>query len=118
MGHVFSSLQRLVDGCLDALFSRFTRWTKPHISSLPLAILTDLGKSTSQLIGEHALLRKPLILLKRQVKRPPVTRTDRILLVLLARVVRAWQQSLLSVQPETLLRLPSGALPLRLQAQV
>jgi putative transposase len=38
------------------------------------------------------------------VKRPAFTRTDRILLVLLARVVRTWQQVLLIVQPDTLLR--------------
>jgi putative transposase len=104
MGHVFSSLQRLKDGCLDALSSRFARWTKPHISSLPLATLTDLGKSKSELIAENALLRQQLILLRRQVKRPACTKTDSILLVLLARLVRTWQQTLLIVQPETLLR--------------
>jgi len=38
------------------------------------------------------------------VKRPMFTRTDRILLVLLARVVRTWQQALVIVQPDTLLR--------------
>ncbi len=38
------------------------------------------------------------------MKRPPITRTDRIPLVLLARLVRTWQQTLLIVQPETLLR--------------
>jgi putative transposase len=72
--------------------------------SLPLATLTDLGRSKSELIVENALLRQQLIILKRQVKRPPITRTDRILLVLLARVVRTWQQALLIVQPDTLLR--------------
>jgi putative transposase len=38
------------------------------------------------------------------VKRPTFTRADRILLVLLAKLVRAWQQTLLIVQPDTLLR--------------
>src|SRR5260370_11885079 len=32
------------------------------------------------------------------------TKADRVLLVLLARVVRAWKQALIIVQPETLLR--------------
>jgi len=73
---------------------------------LPLATLTDLGKSKSQLIAENALLRQQLIILRRQVKRPPVTTTDRILLVLLARVVCTWQQALLIIQPDTLLRGP------------
>jgi hypothetical protein len=89
---------------LHALSSRFTRWTKPHISSLPLSTLTDLGRSKSELIAENALLRKPLIILRRQVKRPVCTKTDRLLLVLLARMVRTWKQTLLIVQPETLLR--------------
>src|SRR2546427_2052113 len=104
MDRVFTTLQRLKDGCLDALSSHFTRWTKPLTSSLPLATLTDLGRSKSELIAENTLLRQQLVILKRQVKRPSITRTDRILLVLLARIVRTWQQALLIVQPDTLLR--------------
>jgi putative transposase len=104
MAGVLTHLQRLLESCLYALSSRFTRWTKPLRTSLPLATLTDLGKSKSQLIAENALLRQQLIILKRQVKRPPFTGTDRMLLVLLARLVRTWQQALLIVQPDTLLR--------------
>jgi putative transposase len=70
MAGVFTSLKLLKDGCLEALSSRLTRWTKPLTSSLPLATLTDLGKSKSELIAENALLRQQLIILKRQVKRP------------------------------------------------
>jgi putative transposase len=104
MGHIFTTLQRLKDGSLEALSSRFARWTKPLKTSLPLATLVDVGRSKSELIAENALLRQQLLILKRQVKRPTFTRTDRILLVLLARVVRTWLQALLIVQPDTLLR--------------
>ena len=104
MAGVVTYLQRLKDGCWDALSSRFARWTKPLRTSLPLGTLTDLGRSKSELIAENALLRQQLIILKRQVKRPACTRTDRILLVLLARLVRTWQQALVIVQPDTLLR--------------
>jgi putative transposase len=104
MAGVFTSLKLLKDGCLEALSSRLTRWTKPLTSSLPLATLTDLGKSKSELIAENALLRQQLIILKRQMKRPVWTKTDRMLLVLIARLVRTWNQALLIVQPETLLR--------------
>jgi len=110
MGRVFTTLQRLKDDCLDALSSHFTRWTKPLRASLPLATLTDLGRSKSELIAENALLRQQLIILRRQVKRPTFTRTDRMLLVLLARLVRTWQQALVIVQPDTRLALASGAL--------
>jgi putative transposase len=88
---VVTHLLRLLDGCLHVLSARFARWTKPHISSFPLGTLTDLGRSKSELIAENALLRQQLIILKRQVKRPGCTKTDRILLVLLARLVRTWQ---------------------------
>jgi hypothetical protein len=71
---------------------------------LPLSTLADLGRSKSELVAENALLRQQLIILKRQVKRPGVTRTDRVFLVLLARLVRTWQQALVIVQPDTLLR--------------
>ena len=100
MDRVFTTLQRL----LDVLTSRFARWTKPLGTSLLLSTLTDRRRSKSQLIAENALLRQQLIILKRQVKRPPITRTDRILLILLARLVHTWRQTLLIVQPDTLLR--------------
>jgi hypothetical protein len=71
---------------------------------LPLGTLADLARSKAELIAENALLRQQLIILKRQVKRPACTNMDRILLVLLARGVRAWKQTILIIQPETLLR--------------
>jgi hypothetical protein len=55
-------------------------------------------------VAENALLRQQFIILKRQVKQPACTQKDRILLVLLARAVRKWKQTLFIVQPETLLR--------------
>jgi len=86
------------------LRSRFARWTKPLTTSLLLETLADLNRSKSELIAENALLRKPLIILRRQVKRPTFTRADRMLLVLLARTVQYWKQALFIIQPETLLR--------------
>ncbi len=104
MAGIFPSLQRLKESWLHTLSACFAHWTKPLVTSLLLGTLTDLGRSKSELLAENALLRQQLIILRRQVKRPPITRTDRILLVLLARLVRTWQQTLLIVQPDTLLR--------------
>src|SRR5215831_2767459 len=104
MAGVLTHLRRLKDGCWHALSSRFARWTKPLTSSLLLSTLADLGRSKSELLAENALLRQQLIILRRQVKRPACTKTDRVLLVLLARLVRTWNKALLIVQPETLLR--------------
>ena len=104
MAGILTHLRRLKNGCLDALSSCFIRWTKPPTSSLPLQTLADLGRSKSELVAENALLRQQLIILRREVKRPSISRTDRMLLVLLARLVRTWQQALVIVQPDTLLR--------------
>jgi len=104
MAGVLTHLRRLFNGGWDALSARFPRWTNPLTSSLPLSTLADLGRSKSELIAENALLRHQLIVLKRQVKRPTFTRTDRMLLVLLTRLVQTWQQALVIVQPDTLLR--------------
>ncbi len=90
--------------CLQSLHHRFVAWSKPNTTSLLLGTLTDLSRSKSELVAENALLRQQLIILRRQVKRPACTKTDRMLLVLLARMVHTWKQALFIVQPETLLR--------------
>src|SRR5437773_3550313 len=101
---ILSRLKRLVGPPVKVLRARFLQWTKPLTSSLPLETLADLTRSKPELIAENALLRQQLIILKRQVKRPRCTKTDRLLLVFLARMIRAWKQALFLVQPETLLR--------------
>ena len=104
---ILSRLKRLIGTHVKKLQARFIHWTKPLTSSLPLGTLADLGRSKSELIAENALLRQQLIILKRQVNRPACTKADRFLLVLMARAVRAWKQTLLLVQPETRLALAS-----------
>ena len=98
---VLTRLKRLVGTSVKGLRARFVHWTRPLTSSLPLETLSDLGRSKPELVAENALLRQQPIILKRQMKRPACTKTDRILLVLLARVVRAWNRALLLVQRET-----------------
>ena len=71
---------------------------------MPLGTLADLARSKPELVAENALLRQQLIILKRHVKRLACTKKDRFLLLLRARAVRAWKQTLFIVQPETLLR--------------
>ncbi len=97
-------MKRLTGLCLQSLHQCFVAWTAPGTSSLMLATLIDLSRSKSQLVAENALLRQQLIILRRQVKRPACTKTDRMLLVLLTSMVRTWKQALFIVQPETLLR--------------
>jgi putative transposase len=96
--------------CLRSLQNRFVAWTTPDTTSLLLLTLTDQARSKSELVAEKALLRQQLIILRRQVKRPACTKADRMLLVLLASMVRTWKQALFIVQPQTRLALASPGL--------
>jgi putative transposase len=80
------------------------QYTKPLTTGLVTGALSDTTRSRVDLIAENALLRQQLIVLRRQIKRPQLTKADRIRLVLLARCTRFWQQALHIVQPDTLLR--------------
>jgi putative transposase len=82
---ILTCFKGLTGICLQSLYHRFVAWTTPDTSSLLLATLTDLARSKSELAAENALLRQQLIILRRQVKRPACTKTDRMLLVLLAK---------------------------------
>jgi len=101
---ILAFFKRLAGHGFQSLHHRFVAWTKPNTTSLLLGTLMDLARSKSELVAENALLRQQVIILRRQVKRPACTKKDRMLLVLLASMVRAWKQALFIVQPETLLR--------------
>lgn len=81
-------------------------WRKPTGNYIypPASAVADLCRSKRELVVENALLRQQLLVLHRQVKRPQLTPTDRVLLVVLASKLRAWKNALLIVQPDTLLR--------------
>ncbi len=78
--------------------------TKPSVQSIALGSLSDSTRSRADLLAENALLRQQLIILKRQIKRPHLSNSDRILLVLLARCTKYWKQTIFIIQPDTLLR--------------
>ena len=77
---------------------------KPSTDSAFAGLLIDVARSRMDLIAENAFLRQQVLVLSRSGKRPLPTPRGRVLLVLLASKVRAWQQALLIVQPENLLR--------------
>lgn len=64
---------------------------KPLTASLVLGTLADMTRGKAELLAENTLLRQQLIILRRQVKRPVSKKADRLLLVLLARMVRTWE---------------------------
>jgi putative transposase len=101
---VLISLRHRIALDFPAHHDGIVRWMKPRSISLLHGAITDLTKGKSELLVENALLRQQLIILHRQVKRPVCKKTDRFLLLLLARMLRTWKQAPLIVQPETVLR--------------
>ncbi len=100
---LLTSLKRPVQRWSRQVYHRLLQWMRPTRHSLLAGTFTDLTRTKSDLIAENALLRQQLIMLHRQVKRPACTKSDRVLLILLARAVRRWKQALFIVQPDTLL---------------
>ncbi len=83
---------------------QFAALTKSATRSLALGSISDLTRTNKQLIAENALLRQQLIVLNRQVNRPNFKPLDEFLLVILASLVYQWRQTLLILQPDTLLK--------------
>jgi hypothetical protein len=115
---ILTYIKRLAGLCFQSLNHRFITRTKPDTTSLLLGELTDLARSKSELVTESALLRKLLIIIRRQVKRPACTKADRMLLVLLARAGQIWKQALFIVRPETDLALASSGVSAVLQVHI
>jgi hypothetical protein len=101
---LFTSIKQRVCFSFHTILERFSRWIKPRTTSLLLGAFSDITRGKSELLAENALLRHQLVILRRQIKRPVYRKRDRLLLVLLTRMVRTWKQALFPVQPETLLR--------------
>ena len=118
MQRVVTFIKRLVSICLQSFHYRFVDWTKPASASLVVGTVADLARTKSDLVAENALLRKPLIILCRQVKRPVCAKTDRILLVLLARMVRTWKQVLFIVQEDNAPALASSGISALLEIHI
>ena len=93
-------IQQRIGFRFHTLQERVLRWTKPPTTSLLLDTLADLARGKSELIAENALLRHQLMILRRQIKRPTYRKADRLLLVVLARMVRTWKQALFLVQED------------------
>ena len=115
---ILTFIQWLTSLCLQSLHPRFVDWTKPDITSLIFGTVTDLARSRSELVAENALLRQQLIILRRQVKRPTCTKTDHLILVLLARASRAGKQALLIVQEDDAPAVAASGIQALLEIQV
>jgi hypothetical protein len=70
---LFAHIQGWIQSLCRGAKQRLRQSTRPDSSndSLALGMARDLIRSRSELVLENALLRQQLIVLQRQVKRPP-----------------------------------------------
>ena len=101
---ILKRVQSLVKRGLQALTTTISHLTKPITHGPALGTGADLVRSKPQLVAENLLLRQQLIVLNRSVKRPRFAPIERGLFVLLASTVQHWQDGLLIIKPETVLR--------------
>ncbi len=104
LGCWLASIKRIGSAVLHKVEQWIKAKTKPATSSQVVETASDLLRSKAELVAENALLRQQLIVLKRSVKQPKLTRHDRWLMVLLSSRLPHWKQALLIIKPETLLR--------------
>ncbi len=98
------AIKRGARAVLHAVHRRLLAWTRPATGPLSGSTVGDLTRTKAALVAENALLRHQLVVLRRQVGRPVLTPTDRLRLILLARLAGQWRSALLIVRPDTLLR--------------
>ena len=112
-------ITRLTRLCLQSLHHHFKNWTKPDTAtSLMVGTLTDLARNTFGLMAENALLRQQLLILRRPTKRPVCHKTDRMLLVFLARMVRTWKQAHITRSARDALAVAPSGIQAVLEVQV
>jgi len=88
---------------LKRLHRQLRDWTRPHRGSPVVGAIGDLRRSKTELVLENALLRKPLSILGRQVRRPRIKGRDRLAILTLARLLPNWREALVIVKPATVL---------------
>ena len=69
-----------------------------------LTLLRTLAKDRDRLALENAALRHQLAVLKRTVKRPHIKDSDRIFWIMMRRLLNDWQDALIFVKPDTVIR--------------
>jgi hypothetical protein len=112
-------IKRLTRLCLQSLHNHFKNWTKPDTAtSLMVGTLTDLARNTFELVAENTLLRQQLLILRRHTKRPVCNKTDRMLLVFLARMVRTWKQAHITRSARDALAVAPSGIQAVLEVQV
>jgi len=75
-----------------------------NLFTLSLGVLVRLFRSRGELVLENLALRQQLAVLKRRHPRPRLASADRLFWVAVSRFWSGWQQALILVTPETVVR--------------
>ncbi len=75
-----------------------------NILSILKLLLIKSFRSHAVIIAENIALRHQLAVLKRTVKRPKISKRDRVLWILLSRVWYGWKTALFIFKPETVIK--------------
>ena len=75
----------------------------PDLATL-ISILDLAVKDRAQLALENAALRHQLAVLKRSVTRPRIEDSDRIVWIMLRRLLKEWKEALVFVKPDTVVK--------------
>ena len=71
----------------------------------PLVSILDLAvKDRAQLVLENTALRHQLAVLKRSVTRPKIEDSDRMVWIMLRRMLKEWKEALIFVKPDSVVR--------------
>ncbi len=80
---ISTAIRHRVQAAPRAVYRRLLAWTRPATGPFVGGAVGDLTRTKAALVAENAFSRQPLVVLARQVKRPPVlTPADRLPLVL------------------------------------
>jgi putative transposase len=103
---VTASARQRITRSVDSLANAIKELTRPLPPTVAVGVgaFRDSFSTRAQLMAQNALLRQQLIVLRRSVKRPRIENSDRLRMVLLARLDSGWRQALHIIKPDTLLR--------------
>jgi transposase InsO family protein len=104
LGEIIAVAKSTFICCLSAAGRLLKKLLRPAPATVVAGVVQDAVRSKCELVAENAMLRQQLIVVRRAVKRPSLRNGDRLFMVLLARLNRAWRGALHLIQPDTLLR--------------
>ena len=103
LGEIVAVVRSTASRWLGGIGRLIKRFLVPG-SEMVVGVAQDAVRSMPELVAENAMMRQQLIVARRSAKRPAFRDGDGLVMVLLARLNRAWRGSLQLIRPATLLR--------------